>query len=84
MNTAIRVTEFDAVAAIEAAVRGAVRSAEYADLAGESGRARLRLARMRLGAAYREAETRLNEVMTHEHDWNEDDHCNVCGNDGRA
>lgn len=79
-----RISDLGAARAIHDGVAFAIKSSNYADLAGYSAKARLRLARMRIGAAYREAMARLDEVMAHEHDWNGDDYCNICGQDGRA
>jgi hypothetical protein len=38
----------------------------------------------RLGKALRSALNYVHELRNHDHDWNEEDICNICGNDGRA
>jgi hypothetical protein len=67
--------------------RRAVRSAEYADLAGDSGLAELKRSRRALAGILREArETIDGAIFCHQnaHSWGDNDYCNRCGADGRA
>jgi hypothetical protein len=64
---------------IRAAIRKATKSDEYADLASEPGYA-LRDILYTLEAAKED----VRELLGHEHQWNENDYCSICGADGRA
>jgi len=68
----------------EQLVNRAARSAENADLAGESGSVVYRSIQQRFGRIAARTRRDLTELRTHRHDWNASDYCNVCGADGRA
>jgi hypothetical protein len=60
-------------------IRKATKSDEYASLAGEDA-----IALKAFNSALSRAMTEVTELIIHEHDWNDNDYCNVCGTDGRA
>lgn len=74
----------DVRSAVWDAVATARRASCYEELAGERRELPLRLLRMQLGKAYREAERELNLLIDHAHEWDGGDYCSVCGQDGRA
>lgn len=61
------------------------RSAEYANLAGEEGPYRWTLAQIDASIGFlKQFRLDIQRLQKHEHRWNEDDYCDVCGADGRA
>jgi len=94
MTTPERLTTEQAVTEIESLLdrlpRLAARSAEYADLAGESGNGYLGNIITRLGRTYHAAIRDLNEIRHHEHVWDygasesSPVRCTICGADGLA
>jgi hypothetical protein len=63
------------------------RSAEYAHLAGEDARREYRNALTMLGHIIKQAKethAELSGLSTHQHEWNDNDYCDLCGADGRA
>ena len=64
---------------IKARARRAVKSDEYANLAGEPGHALDELLEALVAAT-----EFVRELVTHDHQWGENDYCSTCGADGRA
>lgn len=63
------------------------RTAEYWNLAGMEGPNPYRTAMREVDAMIgklKRLRAHLQELETHEHDWNEDDYCQICRADGRA
>lgn len=68
-------------------VQSTTRSAQYAELAGESTGDVYKARKAEVGRAIAILEsthTELCELERHSHIWNDDDYCSICGADGRA
>lgn len=65
--------------AVSAGIAHASRAREYADIAGEEDDS-FQLLEDQLQSALVE----VRSVRHHQHEWNEDDYCDICGADGRA
>lgn len=60
-------------------VRKAMKSDQWADLAGEPA-----LSLLALRVALKDAVKHAESLRTHRHEWDNNDYCMICGADGRA
>lgn len=69
----------------ERLISEAMRSAEYADLAGEENCYPYFLGQIDAAIGQlKRFRAELQVVARHVHEWNSDDYCRICGADGRA
>lgn len=66
---------------IKAAIRKASQSDQYAHEIGES---ELATALPTLKDELKLCIQMIDEIISHTHQWNENDYCSICGADGRA